>query len=77
MRNNSRDGNIISDKYQTDAEPAEQEAFDEMLNRRNRLDKAGAVQAPAVPGDSHSQQIMMSQQNNLVRSPQPNSGHHS
>jgi hypothetical protein len=53
MRNNSRDGGVpISEKYQTDADPAEQEVFDEMMNRRHRIgSKIGAVQAPAVPGD--------------------------
>ena len=53
MRNNSRDGGVpISEKYQTDADPGEQEVFDEMMSRRHRIgSKIGAVQAPAVPGD--------------------------
>ena len=36
LRNNSREG-IISEQYQTDAEPAEQEIFDEMMYRRKKL----------------------------------------
>lgn len=36
LRNNSRE-NVISEQYQTDAEPGEQEVFDEMMQRRNRL----------------------------------------
>ena len=31
IRNNSRDGVPISEKYQTDADPADQEVFDEMM----------------------------------------------
>jgi hypothetical protein len=50
LRNNSRE-NVISEQYQTDAEPGEQEVFEEMMHRRNRL-AGGVVQAPAVPGDS-------------------------
>ena len=50
LRNNSRE-NVISEQYQTDAEPGEQEVFEEMMHRRNKLSsKAGAV-VPAVPAD--------------------------
>ena len=51
LRNNSRE-NVISEQYQTDAEPGEQEVFEEMMHRRNKLAAGGVVQAPAVPGDS-------------------------
>ena len=50
---NSKDG-IVSEQYQTDAEPGEQEVFEEMMHRRNKLSNIGVVQAPAVP---HNQMI--------------------
>ena len=51
LRNHSREG-VISEQYQTDAEPGEEQVFEEMMQRRNRLGQGGVVQAPAVPGDS-------------------------
>ena len=53
QRNNSRGHNEqpISEKYQTDVEPGEQAVFNEMMQRRNRLNR----QAPAVP----DQQMIM------------------
>jgi hypothetical protein len=39
---NSKDG-IISEQYQTDAEPGEQEVFEEMMHRRNKLSNVGVV----------------------------------
>ena len=57
LRNNSRE-NVISEQYQTDAEPGEQEVFEEMLHRRHRLNKNSVIQAPAVPGDMRSPQSM-------------------
>jgi len=52
----------MSEQYQTDVEPGDQEAFEEMMARRHQLNKTGSVQVPAVPG----QQIQM------VKSPQAN-----
>jgi len=50
LRNHSRDGmNVVSEQYQTDAEPGDQEVFEEMMHRRNQLDNA-SIQVPAVPG---------------------------
>lgn len=62
IRNNSRNGGApISEKYQTDADPVEQEVFDEMMQRRHRI---GAVQAPAVPGERSRHQMIIDKQNN-------------
>jgi hypothetical protein len=61
LRNHSRDG-IISEQYQTDAEPGEQEVFDEMMYRRNNMSKTGMIQAPAVPGQQQMKAAMRSPQ---------------
>lgn len=48
LRNHSRENNtVISEQYQTDCDPEEQEVFEEMMERRKQL---GQVQVPAVPG---------------------------
>jgi hypothetical protein len=39
LRNHSRENTIISEQYQTDAEPGEKEVFDEMMERRRRLNQ--------------------------------------
>jgi len=72
LRNHSREG-VISEQYQTDAEPGEQEVFEEMMQRRNRLGQAGVVQAPAVPGDSQQRMFQHSKQM-LIQSPPADGG---
>ena len=52
LRNKSRDG-VVSEQYQTDADPTEQVVFEEMMHRRSQIGQ-GVVQAPAVPGQHSS-----------------------
>lgn len=54
LRNQSRENQenaVVSEQYQTDHEPAEQEVFEEMMQRRKQLN---SVQVPAVPGQQVS-----------------------
>jgi len=60
LRNQSRGGEVISEVYQTDAEPGEQEVFEEMMHRRKHLSKIAAVQVPAVPGQQQQRNTTFS-----------------
>jgi len=51
---------VISEVYQTDAEPGEQEVFEEMMHRRKHLSKIAAVQVPAVPGQQQQRNTTFS-----------------